>query len=98
MEEQQVMSIFQDSTDSLFRSELIPEKIKIDKDTVLLGKGSVLDSVAFITLFSEIEDRLMQKTGSEVIIDYNQLHEFNTDKSVLRADILCEFILKRILK
>jgi hypothetical protein len=97
MDRTQINNIIQDSVDSLFRSELISEKITINNETTLLGRGSVLDSVAFITLFSEIEDRLSTITESDVIIDYNQLHDYNTDKSSLNVSILCDFILNRLL-
>jgi len=92
MDEKQINLIIQESIDSLFRSELISDKVTITNETILLGKGSVLDSVAFITLFSEIEDRLTEKTGTEVFIDFNKLHDFNTDKSQLNVITFIEFI------
>lgn len=94
MEQQQVFQLIQESTDSLYNSGLIPEKVTVFNDTVLLGKGSILDSVAFITLFSEIEDRLSEKTGKEIFIDFAQLHDFNSDKSMLNVSTLADYIIK----
>jgi acyl carrier protein len=92
MEQQQLFQIVQDSMDSLFKSELIPGKIVITNETILLGRGSGIDSVAFITLFSEIEDRLSERSGKEVFIDFNELHNFNTEKSYLNAGTLIDYI------
>jgi acyl carrier protein len=92
MEQQEIFKVVQDSVDSLFRSELIRNKICLSNETILLGKGSELDSVSFITLFSEIEDRLSAITGIEIFIDFNKLHDFNKDKFQLNVVTLVDFI------
>lgn len=82
----------QDVANSLYHSELITNQILISNQTVLLGNGSLIDSIAFITLFSEMEDRLSSLLGREVFIDFNRLHDFNPEKSSLSVAILIAFI------
>ena len=94
MEEKIIYEIFQQATDSLAGSGMIPQKVSMDEATVLLGKGSVFDSVALITFFSEVEERLSVKTGSEIILMLNDIHEFNAGKQQLTAGVLAKFILQ----
>jgi hypothetical protein len=92
MDDKLLLQMIQDVTDSLYRSELIPNQMIISDQTVLLGIGSSIDSIAFITLFSEMEDRLSSFLGKEVFIDFNRLHDFNPEKSNLSVAIMIAFI------
>ncbi len=92
MNKQEIKQIIQDSFDGLFNSGMIPEKINITDDTIIIGKGSLLDSISFITLFSDIEDRLSEETGQELFLVLGDIHEFNEDKHVLTIRILSDYI------
>lgn len=91
-----IFKIIQESVDSLFDAELIHHKVIIDENTVLLGKGSPFDSISFITLFSEIEDRLSTALGKEVFIDFNKLHDSNADKHNLVVSVLISYLINTI--
>jgi len=92
MDKQIIQQVIQESFDSLWNSEMIPEKILVSDDTVIIGKGSVLDSIAFITLFSDIEDRLSEQTGTEIFLVLGDIHEYNESKNALNVRTLLDYI------
>lgn len=96
MEKNEIIELIQQSFDALFDAEMIKEKINVNQDTVLLGMYSELDSIAFITLFSEIEDRLSEKTGKEIYLVLSDIHEFNPDNNNLNVGVLTDYINKKI--
>jgi len=71
--------LIQDSLNSLHKSGLIEQAIVIQDDTVLLGTGTVLDSLSFVTFITELEDRLSQASGTEIYLVLQDVNEFNTD-------------------
>ncbi len=44
------------------------EQIAIGEDTPLLGGESQLDSLAFVALVSDLEERLHQLTGQDIVL------------------------------
>ena len=71
--------LIQDSLNSLHNSGLIEQAISIQDDIVLLGIGTVLDSLSFVTFISELEDRLSQECGTEIYLILQDVNEFNVD-------------------
>jgi hypothetical protein len=90
------LQIIQDSFDSLHRSEIIENKENIDSNTCLLGDDSVLDSIGFVTLFSEIEDLIFQKIDKEVYLVLDEISEFDINLPFLSADIIANYIVNKI--
>ena len=92
--EQFASKLVQDSLSSLRRSGLIEQDVTIDKETVLLGTGSALDSVAFVTLVADLEERLNRETGQELSLVLNEIHEFNVNVPYLTAETLSKYMIK----
>jgi acyl carrier protein len=44
------------------------EQIAISEDTPLLGGESELDSLAFVSLVSDLEERLHEATGQDIVL------------------------------
>ena len=86
--------LIKDSLSSLQRSGLIEQEVTIDKETVLLGSGSTLDSVAFVTLVADLEERLNRETGQELSLVLNEIHEFNVNVPYLTAETLSKYMIK----
>ena len=67
-------------------------KIKINSDPkkiVLLGDGSVIDSIGFVNFIVELEDLLAKKLKKSTTIKIDKIHSINTGKKKL---ILPDFI------
>lgn len=76
----------------LHRSGILETDVNVTPGTVLLGEGSPLDSLSFVTLMSDIEERLSAQTGREVFLLFDEIHEFNPDKSSLTVATLAAFM------
>ena len=68
MNKEKILELIQNSFDSLYNSEMISEKISVTDNTIIIGKGSILDSISFITLFSELEERLSVESDNEIFL------------------------------
>lgn len=87
------LQLIQESLNSLTRSGIIAEKVEVNKSTPLLGASSVLDSVAFVTFLTDIEDRICRETGKELFLVLNDIHGFNPDSAVLSVDTLAQYLV-----
>lgn len=88
------LQLIQESIASLRRAGLIETDITVTGDTVLLGAGSELDSIGFVSFVIEMEDRLNRETGKELYLVLTDIHEFNTDSAQLSADTLARYAVK----
>ena len=89
------IQIIQESYDSMFRGGLIDNRLVIDDDTHVLGDKSVLDSIGFVTLFSEIEERIQKKTNKEIYLILDEISEFDINSPFLSADIIASYIAQK---
>ena len=86
--------MIQDSLDSLHRTGLITKAVIVQNDTVLLGVGSLLDSLAFVTFITELEDRLSREYGQELYLILKDIHETNSDNPSLLVENMAHYIVK----
>jgi hypothetical protein len=90
--EQRALELMQESLTGLRRAGMIDRDLTVDRDTPLLGSGSQLDSMAFVTFISDLEDRVARETGDEVFIVLDEVHEFNADTPYLAASTLAGYV------
>ena len=89
------LELIQKSCDSLQRVGLLEKEITVQDGTVLLGPGSPLDSIAFVTFVTELEDRLNRAEDREdIFLVLKDIHEFNTVDSSLTAGILARYLTR----
>lgn len=74
------------------RSGMISADTKVTPDTVILGAGSVLDSLGFVTFISELEERLCVELDKEVYLVLNEMGEFNINNPFLSAGTIARYI------
>lgn len=92
MDEQRSLAIIQETIDGLHRSALITTPVEVTRETVLLGTGSPLDSLAFVTFIADLEDRLSQEMGREISFVLTDLHNFKADVPYLDAGTMSRYI------
>jgi hypothetical protein len=92
------ISLIQESFDSLYQSGVIREDIIVDKNTPILGSNSILDSIGFITLFTDIEDRISQNTGKEIYLVLDEITGFNINNPYLSVGIIANYLVEIINK
>lgn len=88
------IQLMQSSFDSMQRSGMFEETITVTSDTVILGTGSSLDSLGFVTFISDLEDRVSAETGSDHYLILTEIHEANADQAFLSAGTLANYIEK----
>ncbi len=86
------LKLMQDSFDSLQRSGMIAEAILVTSDSVVLGTGSPLDSLGFVTFISDLEERISADTGTEHYLILTEIHEATADQAFLSAGVLAAYI------
>jgi hypothetical protein len=91
---ERAMELIQDSLTSLQQAGLIGQETPLGGNTILLGAGSSLDSIAFVTFVTELEDRLNRETGQELSLVLNEIHEFNVNVPYLTAETLSKYMIK----
>ena len=88
------IKLMQESFDSLQRSGILEGAILVTSDTVILGTGSFLNSLGFVTFISDMEERVSAVTGQEHYLVLTEIHEFNADKAFLSVGTLAQYIEK----
>lgn len=89
-----VINLMQESFDSMKRSGMIEDDIVVNFDTVILGSGSSLDSLGFVTFISDLEERVSAETDQEHYLILTDIHEFNAEQTFLSAGTLAQYIAK----
>lgn len=92
----QIMTLMQDSLDSLQRSGLIEQRLELRLDTILFGSDSPLDSIAFVTFVTDVEERLSDQSGQDIVITLLDIDNFNENDPYLSAARLAGY-LERLL-
>lgn len=98
MTKEKAVQILQDSFSSLHRSGILETDVVVHDDTVILGTGSPLDSLAFVTFITDLEDRISSETGKEFYLVLTEIHEFNGDNQCLTAGKLTDYIVYSVEK
>lgn len=81
-----------DCIDSLVRSGSLDPIEGLGRDTVILGVGSVMDSIGFITFITEVEDRIQMETGEEYYLVLNEIDTFNINNPSLKLGVVADYI------
>ena len=93
---QQIRGIVNDSLNAINEEKAEGSKIPISDDTVLLGTGTLLDSLDFVLLVTNVEEGLQNLTGQEVAIgaDLQSFEEENPFRTVATLSNHIETILQ----
>lgn len=96
--EQQVKSLILESISEIKNSKMVPENFDVNDNTVLIGMKAVWDSIAFVSFTTDLEERIEDAIGKEVILNLHEIHELNEDKSALKVGNLTKIVVQIINK
>ena len=94
MEKDQILGLLRESVRSLRRSGIIEVDMEVAADTVLLGTGSSLDSMGFVTFVTDVEERLNRATGKDLYIVLTELEELYPGSAQLTASMFADYLLQ----
>ena len=93
IDRKEALQLIETSLDSLARTGVLDKQMSVSTDTVLLGSGSDLDSLGFVTFITDLEDRIQQRTQQEHYLVLNEISQFNIDRPELTVDVLARYIV-----
>jgi hypothetical protein len=91
---EQALQLIQESLDGLHRSGLLEKNIIVTPDTAIMGKDSPLDSISFVTFITDLEDRLNNKSDTEIFFVLNDIGDFDINNPFLSAKAIANYIVK----
>jgi acyl carrier protein len=65
---------------------------EVNDDTVLIGMGSPVDSIAFVTLITDLEQSIEGELGREFFLVMKDIHDLNEGKAELRISDLAKSV------
>jgi acyl carrier protein len=71
---------------------IVSADFDVNDDTVLLGMGSPVDSIAFVTLISDLEQRIERELGREFFLVMTDIHDLNEGKAELLVSDLAKSV------
>lgn len=94
MTHEAALNMMADVLEGLRRSGMAEPGPSLTRNSVLIGAGSILDSLGFVTFVAEVEDRLSNEGGTAVELILTEIWEFNTENPALTAGILADYCVK----
>ncbi len=88
------LGVIGDAIVALRQGDLLQTSTAFGEDFILLGEASDLDSIAFITLITEVEDRLFLATGKKLFIALTNIQSFDPDKPEFTAGSLAAHLVE----
>lgn len=85
-------AIIQSSIDVLYQSGLLADKIVISETTPLFGTGSGIDSMGFVSLVTDIEDRINEVSDQDVYIVLADLQDLFPDEPILTVGMFEKYL------
>lgn len=89
---EKALELIQESLDSLYRSNVIEEQVKVNDDTVFLGTNALLDSLGFVTFVTDLEERLVDETDLDVYFDMDNLQDYCGKSLILTPELLSGYM------
>ena len=77
----------------MFLPGVIETAFEVANTTVLLGMGSQLDSLGFVTFITDLEERLIDETGNDdLYFTLDDIEGFNMDNPNLTVGIFVDYM------
>ena len=93
VEKERALELIQESVEGLIRGGIIEESFVVENGTVLLGMGSPLDSLSFVTFVTDLEERLIDETDNDdLYLTLDEIQGFNMDNPNLTVEIFVDYM------
>lgn len=92
MDSNKALQLMQATFSSMYRSGMMEEELAVTPETIILGTGSSLDSLGFVTFISDLEERVSSEAGKDYYLILTEIHEANADQAFLSAGVLATYI------
>ena len=87
MTEERAFELIVASLGNMKESKMLESNVELNTETILLGVGSPLDSIGFVTFVTDLEDRISSEANKDLYLVLNEIDEFNINvEAVLEGD------------
>jgi len=93
MQYDEIIATISDVLESLYKSDVIKSRIACTEGTILIGENAELDSLAFVTFISDLEERISLKAGTDIFFDLDQIADFNVSNPFISVKDFALFVL-----
>lgn len=94
MKKDHAYQLINESYDTVKKMGLGNVNAVLSGESILLGIGSPLDSIGFVTFLTDLEERIINETKRDLYLVLNDIVAFNINKPQLSADALAQYIVK----
>jgi len=94
MEEKRAFELIAESLEVLKETGGLANDVITNRESILLGPGSPLDSIGFVTFVTDLEERISEETDKDLYLVLNEISEFDINKPYLASDTLAKYIVK----
>jgi acyl carrier protein len=94
MTEERAFELIVASLGKLKESKMLESDVELNTETILLGVGSPLDSIGFVTFVTDLEDLISSEAKEDLYLVLNEIDEFNINKPHLCLGALAKYCVK----
>ena len=94
MTEERAYELIVESLGKLKESEMLESDVELNKETIILGVGSPLDSIGFVTFVTDLEERISSEAKKDLYLVLNEINEFNINQPSLCLGALAKYCVK----
>jgi hypothetical protein len=87
-----MVALIQKSLDALYEASMFDVQVLVVDETPLFGGDSNIDSMCFVALITDVEDRLSQLTGKDIFVVLSDIEEMYPDAPTLTAGMLSNYL------
>jgi len=91
---ERAFQLITEALETLKEKGMLGKDVPVDPGTILLGIGSPLDSIGFVTFVTELEERIIEESKKDLYLVLNEINEFNINKPQLTVDALTQYVVK----
>lgn len=91
---ERAFTLIGEAVDALSRAGIISEACSVKADTALFGFGSNIDSMGFVTLITDIEERLNAEIQRDIFIVLSDIEELYPEAPVLSVSMFADYLVK----
>lgn len=82
------------SLGKLKKVKMLASDVELNKETILLGVGSPLDSIGFVTFVTDLEESISSEEKKDLYLVLNEINEFNINQPHLCLGALAKYCVK----
>ena len=96
--EQKIRGIIFESLNKIIDLKMVPKSFDVNDNTILIGMGGNLDSIAFVAFATDVEEKIEEEINREFALKLQEIHDLNEGKNALVVHDMVRLLAKIINK